>query len=78
MRNGQIIITGSIITGVIAIGVFIAGGLGGWINKVDSKAEKALGQSAELRADISSIKTDVINIKENMIFIRDFLKNNGK
>ena len=68
MKNklGQITITGSIISGVIAVGIFVAGALGNWINKVDSKSEKALGQTAELSSKIDVLVNDVQWIRQIM------------
>ena len=56
MKKGQITIAGSVI---VTVGLFIAGAIGTWINRVDSKAEKALGQTSDLKADLSVVKNDV-------------------
>ena len=63
-RKGQMVISGAIVSGVVAVGLFLAGALGNWINRVDSKAQSAIDKTASLSESVGIIRNDVAWIKD--------------
>ena len=59
MKKGQITILGSMVTGAVAVGIFVAGILGNSVNRANDKAQMAIDKTAELSSKVDVIANDV-------------------